>query len=74
MAATNVTLCGVIDTALDKAETDSSVPLTLRGVIAIRPFRKLWIAQAVSILGDFVRLYLRFRWRWCSACTARRAM
>ena len=35
----------------------ASADFTIRRVLAIRDFRRLWIAQFVSIFGDFVALY-----------------
>jgi DHA3 family macrolide efflux protein-like MFS transporter len=32
-------------------------PVSLRQVLAIPGFRKLWLAQLVSIFGDFLALY-----------------
>lgn len=34
-----------------------SPPMTMRQVLAIRPMRRIWYAQIISVLGDFLALY-----------------
>jgi len=31
--------------------------LTMRGVLLVKPFRRLWLGQMVSLLGDFIALF-----------------
>jgi DHA3 family macrolide efflux protein-like MFS transporter len=35
----------------------SSPALTLKDILALKPFRRLWLAQFVSIFGDFLALF-----------------
>ena len=40
---------------------DTQTPsLTFREVFAVAPFRRLWLAQVVSIFGDFLAIYAVF--------------
>src|SRR5437879_2157965 len=45
----------------------SPVPLSLRDVLKISGFKRLWLAQLVSILGDFLAVFgvinlITFKW------------
>ena len=45
----------------------AAVPYTLKTIIQFKPFRTLWMAQFVSIFGDFLALFgvislITFRW------------
>ena len=47
--------------------TGSPVPLSLRDVLKISGFKRLWLAQIVSILGDFLAVFgvinlITFKW------------
>jgi len=49
------------------AETNSPAPYTLKTILQFKPFRTLWLAQFVSIFGDFLALFgvislITFRW------------
>jgi DHA3 family macrolide efflux protein-like MFS transporter len=49
------------------SETNSPAPYTLRTILQFKPFRTLWLAQFVSIFGDFLALFgvislITFRW------------
>ena len=49
------------------AETVSPMPYTLKTILKHKPFRKLWLAQFVSVFGDFLALFgvislITFRW------------
>ena len=49
------------------AETISPVPYTLKTILKHKPFRTLWLAQFVSVFGDFLALFgvislITFRW------------
>ena len=49
------------------AGTNSPTPYTLKSMFQFRPFRTLWMAQFVSIFGDFLALFgvislITFRW------------
>ena len=36
---------------------DSALPMTFREVLQIRPLRRLWLAQLVSVFGDFLAIF-----------------
>ena len=49
------------------AETLSPKPYTLKTILRYKPFRTLWLAQFVSVFGDFLALFgvislITFRW------------
>jgi MFS transporter, DHA3 family, macrolide efflux protein len=49
------------------AETISPKPYTLKTILRYQPFRTLWMAQFVSVFGDFLALFgvislITFRW------------
>ena len=49
------------------AETISPKPYTLKTILRHKPFRTLWLAQFVSVFGDFLALFgvislITFRW------------
>ena len=49
------------------AETISPKPYTLKAILRHKPFRTLWLAQFVSVFGDFLALFgvislITFRW------------
>jgi MFS family permease len=49
------------------AETISPKPYTLKTILRFKPFRTLWLAQFVSVFGDFLALFgvislITFRW------------
>jgi MFS family permease len=49
------------------AETISPAPYTLKTILRHKPFRTLWLAQFVSVFGDFLALFgvislITFRW------------
>ncbi|MBZ5504058.1 MAG: MFS transporter [Acidobacteriia bacterium] len=49
------------------AETTSPAAYTLKTILKFKPFRTLWLAQFVSIFGDFLALFgvislITFRW------------
>jgi len=49
------------------AETLSPKPYTLKTILRFKPFRTLWLAQFVSVFGDFLALFgvislITFRW------------
>src|SRR5580765_649500 len=49
------------------AETTSPTAYTLKTILKFKPFRTLWLAQFVSIFGDFLALFgvislITFRW------------
>src|SRR5690349_24293088 len=48
-------------------ETLAPKPYTLKTILRFKPFRTLWLAQFVSIFGDFLALFgvialITFRW------------
>lgn len=49
------------------AQTSSPAPYTLKTILRHKPFRTLWLAQFVSVFGDFLALFgvislITFRW------------
>src|SRR5689334_25292282 len=49
------------------AQTISPNPYTLKTILRHKPFRTLWLAQFVSVFGDFLALFgvislITFRW------------
>src|SRR5690349_21756374 len=49
------------------AETLTPKPYTLKTILRHKPFRTLWLAQFVSVFGDFLALFgvislITFRW------------
>ena len=49
------------------AETIAPKPYTLKTILRFNPFRTLWLAQFVSVFGDFLALFgvislITFRW------------
>jgi MFS family permease len=56
-----------IDNMSSPAETISPTPYTLKTILRHKPFRTLWLAQFVSVFGDFLALFgvislITFRW------------
>src|SRR5438445_9799864 len=49
------------------AQPTSPAPYTLKTILQYKPFRTLWLAQFVSVFGDFLALFgvislITFRW------------
>jgi MFS family permease len=56
-----------IDNMSSPAETIPPKPYTLKTILRFKPFRTLWLAQFVSVFGDFLALFgvislITFRW------------
>jgi MFS family permease len=56
-----------IDNMSSPAETLTPKPYTLKTILRHKPFRTLWLAQFVSVFGDFLALFgvislITFRW------------
>src|SRR5438105_2252492 len=50
--------CTIVEIPGPAMNTDTiTAPLTFRQVLAIAPFRRLWLAQLVSVLGDFLAIF-----------------
>src|SRR6476661_7247710 len=52
---------------MTSSATTTPTPYTLKTILKYKPFRTLWIAQFVSIFGDFLALFgvislITFRW------------
>src|SRR6266853_4957085 len=52
---------------MPSAETLAPKPYTLKTILRFKPFRTLWLAQFVSVFGDFLALFgvislITFRW------------
>jgi MFS family permease len=56
-----------LDHMSSPAQTSSPTPYTLKTILRHKPFRTLWLAQFVSVFGDFLALFgvislITFRW------------
>ena len=56
-----------IDSMSSPAQTSSPASYTLKTILRHKPFRTLWLAQFVSVFGDFLALFgvislITFRW------------
>ena len=52
---------------MSSSATTTPTPYTLKTILKFKPFRTLWLAQFVSVFGDFLAIFgvislITFRW------------